>query len=331
MSIAERAASLCGSSVVIENDPIKGRRLVAARDFAERQVVAVEGALLWARWSGKGGLSNLAAATGGGNSFEDEGVLEAAVATLSFHGSSDGALSDALAAASELHPVIYSIFQANGVLLEVLNDDASDGDTERRELWIALLLVCSMLNHSCDDPNCYWVGRWSKGSEGTPPHPEFIVSAHRGIRAGEELTISYVGRGPMLLDPGKAKERKDELQRVYGFSCECMRCNHIGSAPATLEGTFDPRASIESKIDHHADSGRYKEALSLVQAHYKGKSHYYQADLWEKHFTLSMERLDASEGDKISKKVNESRERSERARLRQADERLRLRLKHVTD
>lgn len=44
-----------------------------------------------------------------------------------------------------------------------------------------------------------------------------VVTAKRAIRAGEEITISYV-------DEVAALAEREEALRDYGFTCQCSRC-----------------------------------------------------------------------------------------------------------
>ena len=44
-----------------------------------------------------------------------------------------------------------------------------------------------------------------------------VVTATRVIRAGEEITISYIDEDAALAD-------REEALRDYGFTCQCRRC-----------------------------------------------------------------------------------------------------------
>ncbi len=46
------------------------------------------------------------------------------------------------------------------------------------------------------------------------------MRAAQDVAAGEQLTISYLGRG--LTSP--LAQRQAELEEVYGFQCGCSRC-----------------------------------------------------------------------------------------------------------
>ncbi len=53
-----------------------------------------------------------------------------------------------------------------------------------------------------------------------------MITAKRAIRAGEEITISYIDEDVALAD-------RDEALKDYGFTCECSRCRHDRSAEQT--------------------------------------------------------------------------------------------------
>ena len=44
-----------------------------------------------------------------------------------------------------------------------------------------------------------------------------VLTAKRGIRAGEEIVISYIDEDAALAD-------RQEALRDYGFTCRCPRC-----------------------------------------------------------------------------------------------------------
>ena len=74
---------------------------------------------------------------------------------------------------------------------------------------IGLWPEMSFINHSCA-PNAinYVVGN------------TIIIRAAQDVAAGQEITISYLGR-PQL---DHVETRIDKLEEDYGFSCECERC-----------------------------------------------------------------------------------------------------------
>jgi len=50
-----------------------------------------------------------------------------------------------------------------------------------------------------------------------------VITAKRAIRAGEEITISYIDEDVALAD-------REEALRDYGFTCQCSRCQDERSA-----------------------------------------------------------------------------------------------------
>ena len=53
-----------------------------------------------------------------------------------------------------------------------------------------------------------------------------VVTAKCAVRAGEEITISYIDEDVALAD-------REEALRDYGFSCQCPRCRGERSAEQT--------------------------------------------------------------------------------------------------
>ncbi|TGO52363.1 hypothetical protein BOTNAR_0327g00090 [Botryotinia narcissicola] len=68
----------------------------------------------------------------------------------------------------------------------------------------------SMFNHSCD-PNIDW--------RHNDENSTVTMFAERDIRKGEEMFISYIGRGKGL------KERQGKLMPWFGMDCACHMCN----------------------------------------------------------------------------------------------------------
>jgi hypothetical protein len=67
----------------------------------------------------------------------------------------------------------------------------------------------ALMNHSCD-PNVEW-----RSVNGTAC---IELVALRPIAAGEELFLSYIDQSQSV------DKRRSELERLYGFRCECTRC-----------------------------------------------------------------------------------------------------------
>eukprot|EP00759_Apiculatamorpha_spiralis_P048394 PhF_6_TR43618/c0_g1_i1/m.67011/K11426/SMYD; SET and MYND domain-containing protein len=84
---------------------------------------------------------------------------------------------------------------------------------EQATLGWCLQTNVSMLNHSCT-PNCAITPSANKGS--------MEIRTLRRIRAGEELSISYVD----MHDPANAhtQARNDAIFERYRFICDCVKC-----------------------------------------------------------------------------------------------------------
>ncbi|KAG1662897.1 hypothetical protein FOA52_009680 [Chlamydomonas sp. UWO 241] len=83
----------------------------------------------------------------------------------------------------------------------------------------------AMLNHSCS-PNAI---NYALGSRA------LVVRAATHVAAGDEITISYLGR-PQLVP---VDARIELLREDYGFSCECERCTNELVHMDKLAGLYD--------------------------------------------------------------------------------------------
>ena len=72
----------------------------------------------------------------------------------------------------------------------------------------------SLMNHSCL-PNCKVSAVAEAAAQGITT---VTVRALRDVAAGEELSITYIG-----LNQG-VRERREMLEKGYGFLCSCKRC-----------------------------------------------------------------------------------------------------------
>lgn len=83
-----------------------------------------------------------------------------------------------------------------------------------------IYVFCSRLNHSCD-PNCTFDFSRAPSSEDIKAHT-ITITTRRSIKAGDQLTISYV---PLKMRLGA---RQDNLLMNHGFTCDCARCTAEG-------------------------------------------------------------------------------------------------------
>lgn len=80
----------------------------------------------------------------------------------------------------------------------------------------ALFTEISRFNHSCV-PSCQGNFNSALG--------KFTVHATRGIEAGEEMTVSYLGESGVAL----REERRGRLWRGFGFWCGCGICDEVSN------------------------------------------------------------------------------------------------------
>ena len=86
-----------------------------------------------------------------------------------------------------------------------------------------------LVNHACDG-NCNLA--YAPAAAGDTSGCEcrlgdYALQTVRAIRAGEELTYSYIG-SQMLAAPEAVEERRALLHRRWGFHCECDLCRRQG-------------------------------------------------------------------------------------------------------
>jgi SET domain len=133
---------------------------------------------------------------------------------------------------------------------------------------LAMYSVLCKMNHSCD-PSVVIV--YQRQPQWGPDHPltAFAIALH-DLRAGDELTISYIDR----------HESREERQRAlanYGFQCQCRKCqeedqldydNRIYASDATKEASSLFDANDEG-LDPETALQRRLERLDTVANHSK--------------------------------------------------------------
>lgn len=105
---------------------------------------------------------------------------------------------------------------------------------EAVESYVGLWPWFSLLNHSCA-PNAvnYLVGS------------QMYVRCVRHIPAGQEVTISYLGRPQLKL----LSTRHHHLQEQFGFKCSCQRCQLEEQCYGRMEGTLeDIQEEVETRL-----------------------------------------------------------------------------------
>ena len=111
-------------------------------------------------------------------------------------------------------------------------------------------LQAARINHSCNsNSHRHWNSRIEK----------LTIHAKRHIKAGEEITISYMG--PMV-----HKDRQRISQGNFGFVCDCTCC----SLPETEKVATDRAVSIMTRAISGSLLGRGKkpmhQLLKMLQA-----------------------------------------------------------------
>lgn len=104
----------------------------------------------------------------------------------------------------EYNSTLYGIFQTNSFKISAQNRIAG------------IYVFCSRLNHNCD-PNCNFAFSKAQDSEDIKART-ITITTRQNIKAGEELTISYV---PLRMRLGV---RQNILLTNHGFICNCTRC-----------------------------------------------------------------------------------------------------------
>lgn len=83
---------------------------------------------------------------------------------------------------------------------------------------LGLFPLTSLMNHSCN-PNCVHHFSLSTAIPNTARStPKLVMRALKDIKAGEELTYSYVDLYQ------STASRRQQLRHAYFFHCECQRC-----------------------------------------------------------------------------------------------------------
>ncbi|WIA19949.1 hypothetical protein OEZ85_005832 [Tetradesmus obliquus] len=134
----------------------------------------------------------------------------------------------------------------------------------------------ALFNHSCL-PNSvhYLVGH------------AMVVRAVEDVAAGEELTVSYLGREEFA----PAGARQAVLQERYGFACGCARCQLESQAPRQLQQQLldtyrqvmqDLKPRFLEAVEHQDQSN-----LAAVQAQLQTLEHFLSAALQQHRAVLS--------------------------------------------
>lgn len=148
----------------------------------------------------------------------------------------------------EEYGTLYGIFQTN--FFKVSNHKKLAG----------IYVFCSRLNHSCS-PNCSFSISKSQDLKNKETY-SITISARRDIRAGEQLTISYL---PLKMRLGV---RQDSLLMNHGFTCDCERCVTEGDKlynwPISREQKVKLRFRPARLLQNEAGEGQGWDFLTIV-------------------------------------------------------------------
>ena len=187
--------------------PNKGYGLVATRDIQESELIIAEEPLLKVKLSPEGDL------VGKFCTDKREFISPALIQVLNELADKDlfkfYSLSDSCSAVLAQDPDLKSGFKTNYGIIKT-NSFSMDFNNQT---YLTLFPTISRLNHSCQ-PNCnhYWSGT------------VFKVRAMKPVKAGEELTISYMS--PLQRADFHSREsRRKILHEEFGFDCNCDLCH----------------------------------------------------------------------------------------------------------
>ncbi|CZR53486.1 uncharacterized protein PAC_03365 [Phialocephala subalpina] len=112
-----------------------------------------------------------------------------------------------------------------------------------------IFYIASHFNHSCV-PSAVW----DITSEG-----HIQVVADKEIKAGEEITISYIDT------VGSARKRRDFLAEAWGFMCRCEACEaRLTITPKSLRKW--PKSDAEETMDSHIEGLPTLEELIEIES-----------------------------------------------------------------
>ncbi|CAE7468748.1 SMYD4 [Symbiodinium natans] len=160
--------------------------------------------------------------------------------------------------ASELGEAVEATFawlgrvRINAVAVTTLAESES-GELKSTKLALALYPnLARSVNHSCA-PNAML--RFDKDTSAV----EVVISSPTGVRAGEEVTISYGPTGASH----RRSERQQKLQSQYGFDCLCAVC----TASEQEDFQWKERAKkLDLRAQEAAGRGAWVEAATASAA-----------------------------------------------------------------
>lgn len=118
--------------------------------------------------------------------------------------------------------LMFDIIERNSFSSALVDPDSENSATAK-----VLFALISRVNHACE-PNCSKRTYVDTGESllnlggAEKPSINHCIEAIRDIRAGEEISISYLANGAFE-HAGKV-ERRQMLQNAWGFTCACNVC-----------------------------------------------------------------------------------------------------------
>lgn len=196
--LASRLA--CFDGVEVRSGGVGGRGLFATRAFAAREVILREPAVAW-QVGGSIASPYLPEA------------LDAVMLQMSPYALSASSAEAALALSVTRSEVIVATFDNNAYGF-ILNQE-DDGDSR------ALLPIVGLLNSACDANAAAQQAHPSDAvaAELGGGLPVSVLTARRAIKAGEEITVTYVPRA------WPKERRREALRATWSFECACARCS----------------------------------------------------------------------------------------------------------
>eukprot|EP00752_Nemacystus_decipiens_P001976 g1899.t1 len=104
---------------------------------------------------------------------------------------------------------------------------------------IGIFPAASLVNHSCEPNACFSSRRAGPGGQVL----EYVLRCTADVAAGEEVCVSYLAH---CADAVAKQGRRELLQKVWGFSCDCQRCEEDAKPAGSSSGDWRVTKMLES-------------------------------------------------------------------------------------
>ncbi|KAK4948650.1 hypothetical protein LTR10_012654 [Elasticomyces elasticus] len=155
----------------------------------------------------------------------------------------------------------------------------------------ALGLLTSLMNHSCSPNATMFFDGYNKPIDEDNPIVQIRMQAVKDIKAGEEITRSY------LTGAGTLQEHMDMLRIHYGFHCRCSACLDAEEDPLISDlryTVFDLKVEFENKEDVLSYPQLYRCAALLLDGYDAlGIAHATISEIYRALYTLAFRHSDA--------------------------------------